>query len=226
MKEKIERITLNDSNYKKDVKGCVVVPAYNEEKHIGWVVNHIKAIGMDIVVVDDGSTDNTSSVAKSRGARVIRHGHNKGKGFALQTAFKNIDTDYVVLIDADMQYHPSEIPYLVDALEDADYVIGQRDWSKVPFRHRLGNRVWLKAFNWKYGKDFKDISCGFVAMKKKVYKNLKATGGYIIEADMIIQAGRMGVKIKNVPVRVRYDNKSGILRGVRMVIGILMFILR
>lgn len=211
-----------------------LIPAYNEEKNIKEVVTRMKKSGKIIpLVIDDGSDDNTSKLAKKAGAVVIRHEINKGKGEGVKTGLEYIlknypGAKYIVIIDADLQYLPEEWVKLVDALKkkDVDYVIGCRDWSKVPFRHRLGNFVWRTTFNFLFGTKLWDTNCGFIAFKRKVAKKLEIYGGYIIDNAMAIQALKNGFKIKNVPVTIVYKQKRSIIPGTRIVAGLLLFMIK
>jgi hypothetical protein len=125
-----------------------------------------------------------------------------------------------------LQYNPHEIPKLIAELKNgADYVIGQRDWNTVPFRNMLGNLIWISFFNFIFGTSFKDTNCGFVAMKLDAMKRMKVSSGYIVDNDMLIQAIRMRCKIKNVPVDVHYEIGRNLFSGIRMVPGILIFII-
>ncbi len=213
----------------------IVLPAYNEEKNIkkaiGAVKKHLR--NSSIVVVDDGSTDGTYALAASAGVKVLRHSGNRGKGEALRTAFNYFlkskpNIKFVVVADADMQYDIADSKKIISVLRagQADFVTGYRDFSKVPLRHRIGNFVWKTAFNLLFGTSFKDTNCGFIGMKREAMKKLSGTlrGGYIIENSMFVGAIKNNLRIKQVPVKVAYLRKSGIARGVRMVLGVFIFI--
>ena len=215
---------------------AVLVPAYNEEKNIREVVTRLKKIpDLRIIVVDDGSKDKTSQVAKKMKVDLVRHKTNKGKAEAIKTGFSYIfdkypQIKYIGLIDSDMQYLPEEINRVFLPLEknEADIVTGYRNWSKVPFRHRLGNFVWRTAFNILFGTRFRDTNIGYMALNTKSAKLMrnKIYGGYILENSMFIEAIRKGMRIKQIPVTVLYKRKSEIKRGIRVVAGVLLFILR
>ena len=214
-------------NYQHKRNSVSIIPAYNEEKTIREVITRCKEVNTFPLVIDDGSIDNTNKIA-SKLTTVITNKENMGKGEALRLGFRSISLtsyEYVVIIDADLQFNPYEIPKLIEALKDSDYVIGQRDWSQVPFRHRLGNYIWIKTFNLLFGTNLKDTNCGFVAMRREVMLKLKVSSGYIVDNDMLIQVIKMGYKVKNIPVSVRYNHRRGIKSGIRMVIGILIFII-
>lgn len=216
------------------MKVGVLLPAYNEEKNIETVVKEAKKYipNSEIVVVDDGSTDRTCELAKKAGAKILKHKINKGKGEALKTGFKfflyQCPVDFVVIADADRQYQVKEATKLLKPLQEkeADFVSGYRNWRVVPFRHRLGNFVWRTFFNILFGINLKDTNCGFMALTKKAMRKVKGAlhGGYIIENTLFIEALKKEMRIKQVPVTVKYKEKSGVSRGIRVVLGVLIFI--
>ena len=212
-----------------------VIPAYNEERTIREVMIRCREVKTFPLVVDDASTDNTWNIANSEGIMVLRNYTNKGKGETIRLAFNHIkryyntcfsNIKYIVIIDGDLQFNPHEIPNLIGELKNgADYVIGQRNWNCVPFRNMIGNMLWISIFNLIFGTDFKDTNCGFIAMNMNTMRRLKVSSGYIVDNDMLIQAIRMRCRIKNVPVNVHYETGRNLFSGIRMVIGILIFIL-
>ncbi len=216
-------------------KVYAIVPAYNEEKNIEAVVSKLINIGIAPLVIDDASTDRTEAVAKRMGVEVVRHAVNKGKGEAIKTGIEFLlnehpDVEHVVLIDADGQYLPEESVKILEPLRAgrADIVAGYRDWSKVPYRHRMGNFVWRTFFNVLFGTKFKDTNCGFMALNKKAMKIIKdfLHGGYIIENTIFTQALKHGLRIEQVSVSVVYKKKSSVSRGIRVVLGVLIFIIK
>ncbi|MEM7825578.1 MAG: glycosyltransferase family 2 protein [Candidatus Aenigmatarchaeota archaeon] len=210
-----------------------MIPAYNEEKTIYEVVRRAKRLNTTPIVIDDNSSDRTYELAKKAGAIVLKHSINKGKGEALKTGFnflkKRKDVKAVVLIDADLQYLPEDAIKLLAHIErkEADLVTGYRDFKKVPLRHRLGNFVWRNSFNLLFGVRLKDTNCGLMAIAGNKINDLIGVirGGYIIENILLAEALKRNLKIKQVPVNVFYKRKSGIIRGVRVVLGVLFFIL-
>ena len=212
-----------------------LIPAYNEEKNIEEVValtkKHLE--GSKILVVDDGSEDRTSELAKKSGAIVIRHEVNRGKGESLKTGFEYIlkelkESKYIIISDADMQYTPEESPKILWPLltGQADFVMGARDWSKVPFRHRLGNFVWRVSFNLLFGQRLKDTNCGFVAMNRAtLVKMNNVFGRYTIDNAMLIDCIKNKLRIEQAPVSVYYKQLSKTARGIRMVVEVWSFII-
>jgi glycosyltransferase involved in cell wall biosynthesis len=209
-----------------------IVPAYNEENNIYDVVKRLRKMRFRVIVVDDGSKDRTYELAKKAGAIVLRHKINKGKGEALRTAFeyaKKKKIKNLVIIDADLQYLPEEARKLLEPIKrrEADFVMGYRNWKEVPFRHKLGNFVWRTFFNMLYGTNLKDTNCGYMAFGEKAIKEIENIhGGYIIENSILSDAVKKGLKIKQAPVKVFYHKKSGVKRGIRVVLGVLIFILK
>ncbi|MBI2084081.1 MAG: glycosyltransferase family 2 protein [Candidatus Aenigmarchaeota archaeon] len=212
-----------------------LIPAYNESKHIAGIVRQVSKIGLKPVVIDDGSKDNTYDVAVDSGAICIRHERNKGKGEALKTGLEHIlkhypSFDYLILIDADNQYAPQEALKILRELEEAgaDFVMGYRDWSLVPFRHQLGNFVWRTAFNILFGTKLKDTNCGLMGFDKKAVEKIKDSilGGYIVDNSILIGALKNRLKMSQVEVKVSYHRKSGVRRGTRVVLDVLYYIVK
>ena len=215
------------------MKVASLIPAYNEEKTIYEVVRRVKKLKMLPIVIDDCSSDKTFELAKKAGAIVLRHEKNRGKGEALRTGFeflKKMNVENVVLIDADMQYLPESSKDLLEVLEkkNADIVMGARDFKEIPLRHRLGNFVWRNSFNLLFGTNFLDTNCGLMALKKSAIEKIKDSlqGGYIVENSILVQALKNNLKIEQAPVKVKYKKTSGFLRGIRVVLGVLIFILK
>ncbi len=213
----------------------VIIPAHNEEKNIGQLLNEVHKLGVKSIVVDDGSTDKTFDISSNNGAVVLRHDINKGKGETMKSGLEYVlknhpDFGHVVVIDADMQYHPEEMTKFFDALEnkDLDFVMGHRDWKDVPFRHQLGNFVWRTMFNILFRTNLKDTNCGMMGFNRAAAKKLKdhILGGYIVDNSILIGAIKNNLRIDQVPVNVSYHKKSKVVRGVRVVIGVLLYILR
>ncbi|MBI1979108.1 MAG: glycosyltransferase family 2 protein [Candidatus Aenigmarchaeota archaeon] len=212
-----------------------VIPAFNEEKNIERIVTELKKIDIRPIVVDDGSTDNTFDICSNNGSTILRHDVNKGKGEAIKTGFDYLlknhpDFTHAIVMDADLQYSPEETMKIFSFLEskNLDFVMGQRDWGKVPFRHRLGNFVWRKTFNMAFRTKFKDTNCGLMGFNRDAVEKLRANilGGYIVDNSILIGAIKNNLKVDQIPVKVSYHKKSGVGRGVRVVLGVLFYILK
>lgn len=212
-----------------------IIPAYNEENHIEEVLSEASKLGIISIVVDDGSDDKTFEICSNNGGLVIRHETNKGKGEAIKSGLGYLleshpEFTHVVVMDADMQYHPRETLAIFNSLENnnSDFVMGHRDWREVPFRHKLGNFVWRTAFNIIFGTNLKDTNCGLIGFNRNALEKMKdgILGGYIVDNSILISALKNNLKIDQVPVKVSYHTKSKVPRGVRMVLGVLLYILR
>jgi len=223
------------SRFMKSTSDVVaLIPAFNEATNIAAVVSATKKVTSNVLVIDDGSGDDTAALAGQAGAKVLRHPHNLGKGGALKTGMDAVqgifpDARYIVIIDADMQLQPSEAPRLLEPLlaDKADLVMGRRDFSKVPLRHRIGNWVWRTTFNILFGTRLADTNCGYIAMSLPAAKAIgDFHGGYIIETHMLTQAVRKKLRIIQVPVSVDYSRKSAVPRGIRIVLGVMLFTFR
>jgi hypothetical protein len=127
-----------------------------------------------------------------------------------------------------MQYSPGDSIKILDPLikDKADFVMGYRDWSKVPLRHNFGNLIWRGVFNLFFETKLKDTNCGYMGLSKKALKKIrKVHGGYIIENMMLVEALKHKLRIKQVPVSVTYKYKRNIFSGLRMGFGVLVFII-
>ena len=160
--------------------GVIVgTPAYNEEKYIGSIVIQARQHADEVIVVDDGSMDHTSRVAELAGATVVRHETNKGYGCAIQRILaeaKKRDPDVLVILDADSQHNPDEIPALAKAVaEGFDVVIGSREMQKniIPSYRRFGQRVLSRLTHIASRKKLSDTESGFRAYSRKAIGALK-----------------------------------------------------
>ena len=190
----------------------VGIPAYNEERTIAKVVVRAQMHADKVLVVDDGSVDDTALISKSLGAFVIRHEKNLGKGSGLRDCFewaKRIGADVLVTLDADGQHDPSKIPLLVDALEvnNADIVVGSRTARPVDMsRHRwIGARILDFATQVKVDDRTIDVQSGFRAYSRRAIENLVvAELGMGVDSEIMMKAQSMGMRIIEIPVTSAY----------------------
>ena len=215
------------------MRTLIITPAYNEELTVGSVVALARKYG-DVLVVDDGSHDRTSEIAQNAGALVLRHETNRGKGEALRTGFKYAllkGYDVVVTLDADGQHNPDEIPVLLEPIVNgkADLVIGSRymgtNKKRIPLYRRFG--LWVLNEGIKAATSMNvDSQSGFRAMTVDALKKLNLnSNGYSVEADMVIRAKETGLRVKEVPINVRYDvpnkhKKNPVSHGLGVLAGI------
>lgn len=212
---------------------CVLIPAFNEEKNIRRVVRDVKAFGYNVVVVDDGSIDSTSSEASLAGATVITLPNNQGKGAALRCGFEHfLKTNYqtLVIMDADGQHSPSEIKYfLYELTRGASVVVGNRmsDPLGMPPVRRLTNRFMSWVISSIAKQKIPDTQCGYRALKRNVLEKINLrTSRYEIESEMLLSAAQYGFKINSISVQSRYP-EGGVsrIRPVRDTARFFRFIL-
>jgi glycosyltransferase involved in cell wall biosynthesis len=184
----------------------------------------------NIIVVDDGSSDNTYEVAASANSVVVRNKRNMGKGFALRRgileALKN-NPDIVVMIDADGQHDPSDIPKLLEPIlnEDADIVIGSRYAEKssndVPPYRKIGLSIINLSYRLVANTSVRDTQSGFRAYSKNVLSSILKYDaiGYGVEVEQLAIAESQGFKIVEVPTMIKYSNLENISKGNPFVHG-------
>jgi len=187
-------------------KVTVIIPAFNEEKDIAETVKRIKKVSKEyeVLVVDDGSTDQTSSKAKRAGARVVRHAKNQGKGAGMRTGARRAKGDILVFIDAS-QLYPEQIPELVARCKKGVHVVGKRPYHKMNWQRKLNNMFSIMAFFLATGTVQKDLLSGFRVIKKSDYKKLNIEhNDFRIEAEMTYGSLKKGIKMVYVPVDADY----------------------
>jgi len=194
----------------------VVIPASNEAEKIGNVVRGIRKVSKDykIIVIDDGSTDRTKEVAESLGCETHRLGKNMGKGFACRLGVEKAKTEKIVFIDADGQFFLEEIPKLAKKLDGCDVVIGARKAKEIPIQRRLSNWFARTLVNSITKSKFRDVLCGFRAARKSSFEKMGLEKNrYEFESEMLIKAVRKGMRVCEVPVKVRYLDYPGMPLG-------------
>ncbi|HEV7214265.1 MAG TPA: glycosyltransferase family 2 protein, partial [Chloroflexota bacterium] len=192
---------------------AVAIPAYNEDRFIGSVVLKVRHYADVVLVIDDGSSDQTAAVAAAAGAEVIRHPANRGKAAAINTAFQWARERHVaalVLIDGDGQHTPGEIPALVAPVQrgQADMVIGTRYGtvtSRIPRYRRAGQRVLTTLTNLISGVSVSDSQSGFRAFSSRAIQQMRFTSSrFALESEMQCIARSAGLRITEVPITAIY----------------------
>ena len=195
---------------------AVVIPAYQAAATLGAVVDGLRRSLADalVVAVDDGSIDDTHSVASQVCDEVLRFERNRGKGAALRAgigAALRLGANAVVTIDADGQHDPVYAPALVTALAAADVAIGARArrGTTMPLSRRATNALSARAMSACAGSPIGDAQSGYRAMRRSVLEAVDARGDrYEYETDFLLRAGRLGYRIVDVPVSTLYGPPS------------------
>ncbi len=203
----------------------IIIPARNEEKHIAAVINNTKQYGQNIIVVDDGSTDQTSILAKQAGAITLTHKINLGKGSAMKTGCEYAiqqGATHLIVMDADGQHDPKEIPSLLQALTNHDIVFGTRNMpNSMPFVMRFGNKFINKTLHFFHNINIEDSQCGYRAFTTQTYPKIRWDAqDYFVETEMTIRAGKQKLKYVQHPIQTIYNDKykgTTIFDGIQIV---------
>ena len=208
------------------------IPAFNEEKTIAKVVILAQKYVDKVIVCDDGSTDLTGEIAKRLGAEVVEHEKNLGYGAALRSLFKKvqeINPDAMVILDADYQHNPEDIPKIVEPIlkEEADIVIGSRflTESEVPKYRMFGIKVITNLARVASYKEITDAQSGFRAYSRKAIHSVMPTEqGMGASTEILLKAKERDLKIKEVPIKINYkvekpSKHNPISHGVGVVLS-------
>jgi glycosyltransferase involved in cell wall biosynthesis len=211
-----------------------VIPAYNEEKTITQVVEHTRLYVHCVIVADDGSHDETARRAEEAGAVVLRHDVNMGKGAALKTgcdyALMN-GAECIVVLDADGQHDPHEIPRFLAALQHHDIVFGSRQFTKeMPWILKMGNKGLNMLVRLLYGIQLHDTQSGFRAFTAETYRNVRwKSTDYSMESEMIARAGTHHLSYKELIIGTKYlDRYKGttVVDGMKIGLNMILWRLR
>ena len=192
------------------------IPAYNEARTIADVLAKAGPYVDQLVVIDDGSNDDTSLIAEGLGALVIRHPRNLGKGLALRHCFDLAargNSDIVVTMDADGQHDPDDIPSIVSPVQstEADIVIGSRTMNGNALKTMglvtlASNRLVSYLLSARYGGDLTDVQTGYRAFSKvaiqTILPHIRSTG-FEVELEIVCKAKQLGLTLKEIPVSIR-----------------------
>lgn len=189
---------------------AVAVPAYQAEASVGDVVRRCREQLPVVLVVDDGSDDDTAGEARRAGAEVLRHDVNRGKGDALETAFAELfgrGFPSVVTVDADGQHLPEEIPELLAAADGADLVLGTRAhlYQRMSRVRRASNTLSSRAISWAAGQPLDDIQTGFRLYSRRLIGTVGfPEPRFEAESAVVVRAARSGFAIVQVPVQLGF----------------------
>jgi len=204
----------------------ISIPAYNEEKDIGRTISEIREV-MDstdydykILVLDDGSKDNTVRVAEEHGAIVVSHRRNKGLAETFRSEMKEClrrNADIIVHTDADGQYDPTRIPQLIGRVQEGyDLVLGSRFRGRIqhmPFTKRFGNILFSKVLSSLTKMRITDSTTGFRAFTSEIAREIDFINTFTYTQEQIIKAAKQGFKISEIPVNTRRTRKSRLFKS-------------
>jgi glycosyltransferase involved in cell wall biosynthesis len=201
-----------------------LIPAYNAEPFVGEVIRKARTY-VPVIAVNDGSKDGTLAQLKASGATVIDQQPNQGKGVALRRGYRAAleqDVAAVIQLDADGQHDPTEIPLFVEKFRatHADLIIGERDYSQMPFVRRMSNTVGRRAFSWAMGRYIRDNQSGYRLLSRRLMESLlgSAESGYEFEMDQIVVCVKRGWPIEGVPIRTIYGDEVSNIKPMQHVV--------
>ena len=201
----------------KDQHCCVIIPTYNHDATLEAVINGVLEFTDDIIVVNDGSTDQTTEILKKfEGLHIVSYEKNKGKGFALQCGFRTaIDYgyEYAITIDSDGQHYPEDLVKFIDKIAEVpgSVILGARNMnqSSVPGSSNFGHNFSIFWFRVETGIKVPDVQTGYRLYPLKQMKALRLfTHKYEFEVEILVRLAWKGVNITSVPVKVYYAPKG------------------
>ncbi|MGQ9667254.1 MAG: glycosyltransferase family 2 protein [Anaerolineae bacterium] len=189
-------------------KVSIVMPAYNEEEAIGRVLDELFALSlgdMEVIVVDDGSHDGTGEAARHRGAKVVRHPYNRGNGAAVRSGIRAATGDVIVIMDADGQHDPADIPRLLEKMDSYDMVVGARPANAGVWHRNLANRIYNGFASYIVGFPIKDLTSGLRAVRAPLAKSMcyLLPNTFSAPTTMTLAVARGGYGIAYVPIQIR-----------------------
>ena len=202
---------------------AAVIPAYNEAKHLAEVVRRTRLELDRVLVVDDGSTDETEKEARAAGAEIIVHPENRGKGESIKAGLRHWlerGVTWVVILDGDGQHRPEEIQRMLSVAENggAALLIGNRmnDVGSMPLIRRFVNRYMSEKISAVCGQQVPDTQCGFRMLHRDLIPTvLTGTNRFDYETEMLFLAGRKGFRIASVPITTVYSDEVSSIHPIR-----------
>jgi len=218
---------------KKDDRISIIIPAYNEEEIIEQVIKRIKQVPgiWEIIVVDDGSSDNTAQIASRLGVKLFRHPYNKGNGAAVKSGLREASGEIVLFMDADGQHQPEDIEKLIKEMEQYDLVVGSRlPSSESSLFRRIGNSLLNKLSSYLAGIKIPDLTSGFRAARRERMLEFihLLPNGFSYPTTTTLAFLKAGYSVKFVPIkalkRVGQSKISLFQDGVKFFVIILKII--
>jgi len=187
----------------------VLLPAYNEEIGLSALLPSLLELSherFEVLVVDDGSTDSTASLAESMGCRVVRHAANAGKGVAVRTGLRAARGEKVVIMDADDTYPVDAVLEIISRLDECEMVVGVRTLGRtnIPPLNRFGNAVLTRAIRFASGSRWTDPLTGFYGLRRTALERMDLrSNGFSVEAEIAMKSVRLGLRVVDHPIVYR-----------------------
>jgi len=216
------------------MKICVIIPVYNEAKFLGKLVSSVKEKGFDVIVINDGSEDDSGAIAKQKGAHVLENKVRSGKGASLRAGFNYIlkkDYDGVITMDGDGQHDPQDLVQFITPPDKyrKNVIVGNRmrDPKGMPFVRYITNRFMSGLVSLICKQNVPDTQCGFRYLHRRVLENITLSmNGYEIESELLIKATRSGYKIYSVPIESIYNEEKSSINPIKDTFLFFIFIFK
>lgn len=207
-------------------KILALLPAYNEAKHLEKVLTEVKTHLPDVLVVDDGSADNTAEIARGCGVEVLSRGYNCGKGQSLKEGYTwamDHGYDAVIMLDSDGQHDPACIPAFIEKFREthAPLIIGARDYGAMPLRRRIPNQIGKALFSLAVGRTIPDNQSGYRLLNRTLMERMLQSGekGYHFEVEMIAICIAENWTIDWVPIPTIYEDEKSSQNPLDQIFG-------
>ena len=207
---------------------AVLIPAFNCAAHVHEVVTGARRHVTDVLVVDDGSGDGSGELARRAGARLVSHRLNRGKAEAIRSGLAVLlgeEHTHVLMMDADGQHAPEDIPAFLALAGEADFVLGNRLWHRdaVPAKRFWTNFIGTRALEIMSGFPVEDSQCGFRMVSTALLRRMRLVANrYAIDTEILVRAGSMRAKFAHVPVQVIYATEVSRYRPVADTVHIVL----
>ncbi len=213
---------------------CVIIPTYNESRAIAGLINQIIKLGLEVVIVDDGSADDTAKIALASGAKVLVNRKNIGKGAALIKGYHYAlehGFDAVISMDGDGQHACADLPAFIQKAQSStsSLIVGNRmgKTGQMPFVRVATNFLMSKFISLLVKQHIPDTQCGFRLIKKELLSKLDlSTSKYETETEVLIKAASWGAKIESIPVKTIYSGQKSQINPLIDTFRFLRFVIR
>jgi len=212
---------------------CAVIPFFNEEKHIKFVISEVIKYVDVIIMVNDGSNDlSMQRIPNDDKIIILQHKSNLGKGKALRTGIEKsfeLGSAITITLDADNQHDPKKIPQFIEAVKNFDFAIGcrKREKSKMPFHRVLSNYLTSKLLSIKTGRRIIDSQSGYRVFKTEISPDiLPIYSGFEAESEMIVKACKNNYSVGFVDIPTLYGNDTSKMRMWPTIIGFIKVLIK